>query len=147
MLGLDVLGFDVLGLDMLGFDVLGLDMLGILTAESLTWLVQTGPARKPRWETRQFYRVGLISKSDIRRQPPGGCPFDRNSTKNRSSTTLIPRILTRSGAWVGRAWLWRWKRPLLGRPDKPARRSGFYFRNFQALNDIGARIGSTSCCL
>ncbi len=56
----------MLGLDMLGLDVLGLDMLGILTAESLTWLVRTGPAEKPRWETRQFYRVGLISKSDIR---------------------------------------------------------------------------------
>ena len=58
------------GLDMLGLDVLGLDMLGILTAELLTWLVRSGPAKKPRWETRQFYRVERISKRIICHKRP-----------------------------------------------------------------------------
>ena len=63
---LGTFSLDMLGLDMLGLDVLGLDMLGILTAESLTWLVRSGPAKKPRWETRQFYSATQISKSMIR---------------------------------------------------------------------------------
>ena len=67
---LGTFSLDMLGLDMLCLDVLGLDMLGILIAESLIWLVRSGPAKKLRWETRQFYRVEKISKSDIRTGTP-----------------------------------------------------------------------------